>query len=269
MPDKVRSRAVILAAAAAAMATTVVAAPAATVAPLAESGGTISQITVSPDGETGQRWGAKVSDDGRFIAFMSDSPSIVADDDNHVGDVFLYDATTGLTKLISRTDAGVPANSWSMNPRLSANGKFIAFTSEATDLAGRVNTEWSARMVYRYSVTTGRIKLVSKTQSGKYPRYLSTGPAISETGRYITYTSKAPKIVAGDHNGRMDVFRYDAVLDETILVSQTLDGRQTNRASLAGAISGDGRYLGYSTFAPTWAPRTPPPPSPRSPTGMT
>ncbi len=250
MQDKVRSRAVVLAAAAAAMATTVVAAPAASGVPSAESTGTISQITGSPVAEPfTSNWGAKVSDDGRFVAYYSDSASIVPDDDNGVGDVFLYDATTGQTKLISRTNEGAPANRTSWFPEISANGKYVVFTSEATDLAGRVHTEWSSDMVYRYNVTTGRVELISKTQSGKFPRYFSRHPAISVTGRYITYTSRAPKIVAGDHNGRMDVLRYDAVLDETILVSQTLSGGQTNRASFDSVISANGRYVAYSTMA--------------------
>jgi hypothetical protein len=253
MHDKVRRAA--LAVVAAGMGA--IAAPANAIAPLVASDGTISQITVSPASETeangNGRYGAKVSDDGRFIAFWSYSPSIAADDDNGLGDVFLYDATTGLTKLISRTDAGEPANGGSSLPQLSANGQFIAFTSSATDLAGG-SSEGLGELVYRYNVTTGRIKLVSKSPSGGLPTTFASASGISATGRYVTYSTRAHNIVPGDHNRNVDVFRYDAVLDDTIKVSQTLGGQETNKFSYASAISGNGRFVAYSTQATNMGP---------------
>ena len=133
---------------------------------LVASGGTISQITISPAGETeangNGRYGAVASDDGRYVAFWSYSPSIVADDHNGLSDVFLYDATTGVTKLISRTDAGAPGNSGSSVAKISANGKYVVFNSSATDLAGGSN-EGLGELVYRYTVANGRVKLVSKS----------------------------------------------------------------------------------------------------------
>ena len=178
-------------------------APAGALAPLVPSDGTISQITVSPPGETegngNGRYGAKVSDDGRFVAFWSYAPSIATDDHNGVSDVFLYDATTGLTKLISRNNAGEPANGGSSLPQLSANGKFVDFTSWATDLADG-STEGLGELVHRYNVTTGRIKLVSKSPRNELPTLFASASGISATGRYITYGTRAHNIVPGDHN---------------------------------------------------------------------
>ncbi len=170
-----------------------------------------------------------------------------------MSDVFLYDATTGVTKLISRNNAGEPANGGSSLPQLSANGKFVAFTSWATDLADG-STEGLGELVYRYNVATGRIKLVSKSPSDQLPTLFASASGISATGRYITYSTRAHNIVPGDHNRAVDVFRYDAVLDETIKVSQTLGGQETDKFSYASAISGDGRFVAYSTKATNMGP---------------
>ncbi len=236
----------------------VLAAPAQALVP---SGGTLTQITHST-AEQAESWGnlrggGMVSNDGRYVLFETSSPGIVAGDDNGVTDVFLHDTTTGIVTLVSHTAAGGSANSHSSNPALSANGKFISFDSQATDLAGAPTTGFTESLVYRYSVATGRIKLVSKTPNGSLPASGAFHSVISATGRYIAYTSRAHNIVRGDHNSDGDVFRYDATTDQTIKISQTLDGLETDKASSAAAISGNGRYVAWRTIAATWAPPTP------------
>ena len=188
------------------------------------------------------------SDDGRYVDFWTYSPSIVADDHNGLSDVFLYDATTGVTKLISRTDAGAPGNSGSSVAKISANGKYVIFNSSATDLAGG-GLEGLSELVYRYTVASGRVKLASKSPQGALPTKAAVATAISANGRYIVYSTTAHNIVPGDHNKLNDVFRYDAVLGETILVSQTLGGLQTDKFSDGGPISGNGRFIAYATKA--------------------
>jgi Tol biopolymer transport system component len=234
-----------------------VAAPAQALAP---SGGTITQITVSPTNETegngNGRYGPVVSNDGRYVAFWTYSPSIVAGDDNGASDVFLYDTTTHLTTIVSHTASGRTANGGSSNPAISANGKYIAFQSPATDLAG---VEYGAdamvgEQIYRYSVATGRIKLVSKTPNGAIPASWATGTAISANGRYVAFSSRAHDIVPGDHNRTTDAFRYDVTTDSTIKVSQTLDGQETTKWSYASAISGNGQYVAWRTTATNMGP---------------
>ena len=233
----------------------VVAAPAQALAP---SGGTLTQITAST-AEQAEIWGnlrsgAVVSNDGRYVVFETSSPGIVVGDTNGRGDVFLHDTTTGVVTLVSRTATGGSANNNSSNPALSANGKFISFDSQATDLAGATTAGFTESLVYRYSVATGRIKLVSKTPNGSLPASGAFHSVISATGRYIAYTSRAHNIVRGDHNTDGDVFRYDATTDQTIKVSQTLDGLETDKSSSASAISGNGRYVAWRTIATNMGP---------------
>ena len=235
------------------------AAAAAPATALAPSGGTVAQITVSPAGETDGggmgRYDPGISNNGRYVVFWSYSPSIVAGDNNGTSDVFLYDATTGVTKLISRNAAGAPANGGSSLGVISANGKFIAFESSATDLD--VGAPQGSVLIYRYNVATGRIKVASKSHTGELPSNWSINANISSDGRYISYTSAAHDIVRGDHNKVADVFRYDAVADTTIKVSQTLTGGETNKSSNSGwqgGISGDGRYVVYTAAATNMGP---------------
>ena len=251
-----------IAAAVAAAGVTTIAAPSDALPALAPSGGTIVQITVSPADETDgvgmARWDPTVSDDGRYVSFTSYSPSIVPGDDNGTSDVFLYDATTGVTKLITRNAAGAPANDGSGNAVLSANGKFVAFSSQATDLPG-ATPEAVGGLVYRYNVATGRITLVSKAHDGGLPNQSVLVNTISSDGRYVTFTTGAHNILRGDHNERGDVFRYDAATNTTIKVSQTLTGGETNKDSTFGAISGNGRFVAYTTAATNMDPAGSPP----------
>ncbi len=78
--------------------------------------------------------------------------------------------------------------------------------------------------------------------------------AISATGRYVVYTSRAHNILPGDHNGVQDAFRYDSTTDTTIKVSKTLGGLETDKYSYAGAISGNGRYVAWTTKAENMGP---------------
>src|SRR4051812_37880790 len=180
-----------------------VAAPAQALAP---SGGSLTRITAAT-AEEGETWGnlrggAEVSNDGRYVVFESASPGLVAGDANGTSDIFLHDTTTGTVTLVSRNAAGGSANRSSAHPAISANGKFIAFDSHATDLDGATNAGISGSLIYRYSVTTGRSKLVSTSPNGALPTAWSTQPFISATGRYVAYSARAHNIVPGDHNSQ-------------------------------------------------------------------
>jgi hypothetical protein len=133
---------------------------------------------------------------------------------------------------------------------ISANGKFVAFMSAATDLVGGVVNPGDR--IYRYSVATGKITAVSKRPNGK--AVSGVFPAISADGRYITYNSYDQSLVTGDTNGTSDVFRYDATLNQTIRVSQTLSGQQTDKPSNSATVSGNGRYVAWATNARNMGP---------------
>jgi Tol biopolymer transport system component len=223
----------------------------------AGSGGTVRQVTDSPPEETeangNGRYGPQVSDDGRYVAFWSYSPSLAPDDDNGLSDVFLHDRKTGKTKLISRTPAGDVANGGSSLPQLSANGKYVAFISDASDLVTMRDVHRS--IVYRYSVATGEIELVSRAPSGKIPNRFAVVRGISGSGRYVAFDSPAVNLVADEPDDKIvDVYRYDARTGTTIKVTGTPDGGALNKGSNAAGISNDGRWVLYSTGATNLGP---------------
>lgn len=214
--------------------------------------GSVSQLTTSPEGESVQRAWPTISNDGRYVAYESTRAG--AGDDNGNPDVFLLDTTTGDELLISRSPEGAVGNDASYQPRISANGKFIAYASRATNLTPDSAGGGTYPLVFRYRIATNTTTLVSKSPSGVIATSDSMAPSISASGRYITYTSYAHNIVPGDHNKRADVFRYDAALDENTLVSQTISGDAPNRNSGPSFISPNGRYIAYATGAQNMGP---------------
>ena len=79
---------------------------------------------------------ASISADGRFVAFESFAENLIANDANNTTDVFVRDRKRRTTVRVSLTNAGAEGNSSSGYPFLSANGRFVAFQSEATNLVG-------------------------------------------------------------------------------------------------------------------------------------
>ncbi len=100
----------------------------------------ISTVRVSVDSGgsevNGDSYAASISDDGRYVAFVSDAPDLVADDTNLRTDVFVHDRQTGATTRVSVNLTGVEGNNNSNNPSISADGSSVAFVSDATNLVG-------------------------------------------------------------------------------------------------------------------------------------
>ena len=213
--------------------------------------GTVTQVTTSPAGQPTIRTSEGVSDNGRYVVF--DSQQVTAGDTNDGPDAFLTDTTTGTTIMISRAPDGSVGNHWSIDPEVSANGKFVVYSSFASNLTAD-SAGQTERQVFRYSIATGRNIRVSKSPRGELAKVFATGATISATGRYVAYMSYGHNIVPGDTNGRADVFRYDALLDETIKVSETLSGGETDRNSAYAVISPDAGYVAYATASQNMGP---------------
>ncbi len=204
---------------------------------------TISRVSVASDGTGGNNEsdGAAISADGRYIAFHSDADNLVPGDTNGASDVFLHDTTTGATTLISRHSEGSQGSYSSYGPAISADGRYIAYESEADNLVdGDFNGTWD---VFLSDTATGTTTLVSPGHDVSY------GPAISADGRYIAYSSLASNLVTGDTNGSEDVFVYDTTTATTTLISRHTDGTQGGGNSFGPAISADGRYIAYTSWA--------------------
>src|SRR5438093_412858 len=217
---------------------------------------TTERVSVASDGTTegnDASLGSALSADGRFVAFDSAATDLVAGDTNGVSDVFVHDRQTGTTERVSITSDGTQGNgksgllSFAFPPALSADGRFVAFVSFATNLvAGDTN---GATDVFVHDRQTGTTERVSVASDGTQGNAASAGAALSADGRFVAFHSTATNLVAGDTNGKTDVFVHDRQTGITERVSVASDGTQGNNASSYPALSADGRFVAFDSDA--------------------
>jgi len=188
-----------------------------------------------------------LSSDGRFSAFYSDASNLVAGDTNRARDVFVHDGQTGETARVSVDSSGAEANGDSFAPAISADGRYVAFSSSASNLVpGDTNGVDDIFVRDRQAGTTTR---VSVAPGGAEANGGSSTPSISSDGRYVAFLSDATNLVAADVNAQRDVFVFDRQAGTTVNASVDSSGVQANVESMTPALSGDGRFVAFSSFA--------------------
>ncbi|WP_328999088.1 hypothetical protein OHA18_32160 [Kribbella sp. NBC_00709] len=218
-------------------------------------GDSIELVSATPagiggDGESaaGTENGLAVSAHGRYVVFSSYASNLVAGDTNNQRDVFVRDVVTGRTALASGGAGGVPGNGESREPSISADGRYVAFNSSASNLV--VGDTNDSQDVFVRDLRTGRTTVASVGRTGRADGD-SWEPQISADGRHIAFTSSATNLVTGDTNATQDVFVRDLAVRRTERVSLTADGKQIDIFSSSPAISGDGRLVSFTTQALT------------------
>jgi Tol biopolymer transport system component len=145
-----------------------------------------------------------ISRDGRFVAFTSGAPNLVTGDTNFGPEIFVRDRELGLTERVSVGTGGVEANGQSFGAAISLGGRFVAFTSQATNLVrGDTNGVNDAFLRDRLASTTRR---VSVSSTGVQGNGISAASAVASDGRFVAFGSLATNLVPGDTNGVSDVF---------------------------------------------------------------
>jgi hypothetical protein len=190
-----------------------------------------------------------ISRGGRFVAFTSWANNLVAADTNGVADVFVRDRKLGTTRRMSETAAGVQANSDCTRPVISADGRFVAFSSKANNL---VPNDWNADWdVFVRDAITGTLECASLAQNGMTGNSMSgyDAPAISGDGRYVAFESFASNLVSGDTNSKLDVFVRNLRTGFTKRVSVDSAGIEADDPSLSPSISADGRFVAFQSYA--------------------
>jgi Tol biopolymer transport system component len=206
-------------------------------------GGTAECVSVASGGVPGPgaSFAPSISGDGRFVAFYSESSGLVAGDTNGCGDVFVRDRVNGTTERVSVSSAGVEgdAASGQDRPSISGDGRFVAFSSLATNLAPGVPD--GHLHVYVRDRLLGTTERVSVSSAGIQDDGASSAPSISYDGLEVAFMSDATNLVAGDTNGITDVFVRDLSAGTTVRVSVDSSGLQGDGASAFPSVSGDGR----------------------------
>lgn len=189
-----------------------------------------------------------LSSDGRYVAFESDARNLVALDTGGVTNVFVYDRQTGQTELISVGFHGEAANGLSQSAAISADGRYVAFESVATNLIERDSNE-NVRDIYVRDRQTGQTRLASVSTDGSQGGLPSYLPSISADGRYVAFESFATNLVANDLGDQCDVFVRDTQDNVTTLVSVSSAAVQGDGPSQRARIDAAGRYVVFESAA--------------------
>ncbi|HSL12510.1 MAG TPA: hypothetical protein VLA82_14480 [Actinomycetota bacterium] len=214
--------------------------------------GTTRIVSVRSNGAlgNGDSGYAAISANGRFVTFSSEASNLVKGDTNGVQDVFVHDRSIGTTTRVSVSTRGRQGNDHSNDQAISAKGRFVTFESDATNLVrGDANGYGD---VFVHDRETGRTTLVSVSSSGEQANAPAGGLApgtISADGARVVFASEATNLVPGDTNGAQDVFVHDRRTGTTRRVSVNSQGQQGDDRSSLGSISGNGRFVAFSSPA--------------------
>ena len=191
-----------------------------------------------------------ISADGRFVAFRSTANDLVPGDTNAKDDIFVRDLTTNTTTRVGLAIGGGQPDGFANSPSLSADGRFVAFSSQSTNLVSLDASIWYD--VYVCDRLTGVNELVNLSSAGVQSTHFDVRtPDISADGRFVVFTSQNETLVAGDTNDVDDVFVRDRSAGTTERVSVSTTGVESDQLSARPSISASGRYVAFVSLAST------------------
>ncbi|MBL8955254.1 MAG: PD40 domain-containing protein [Myxococcaceae bacterium] len=230
--------------------------------------GGLERVSLAEDG--GQSSGgvrdARLSADGRYVAFSSTGADVVAGDSNGREDVFLRDTCRGVTGCVPVTlrvslgEDGGEGDADARYPALSASGRWVAFVSSSTNLTALDTTP--VQRVYLRDTCLGApsgctpaLHRVSVRSDDGTPNGAAESPSVSADGRFVAFVSASPDLVPNDTATR-DVYLRDtcvgaaaACTPTTLRVSESLDGEGVNQPSAGGVVGPNGRFVVFITTA--------------------
>ncbi|GIW42989.1 MAG: hypothetical protein KatS3mg077_0271 [Candidatus Binatia bacterium] len=218
--------------------------------------GRMEAVTLTDLGATefrtanGPSAGPAISSDGCFVAFFSDANNLVQRDRNQSRDVFVRDRCTNTIERVSVSSDGTEANGPSQvelaTLAISGDGRFVAFTSRATNLDGDTGRQSQVFLRDRLTSTT---RLVSRNASGEIANAPALSPSLDRAGRFLVFQSAASNLVEQDSWRGEDVFVVDLSDGEVRLVSQPANGGVADGDSYAPSISADGSRVVFLSRA--------------------
>lgn len=206
-----------------------------------------ASVSLSGSDPNGQCLDTAISANGRYLAFYTSADNLVPGDSNGETDVFVRDRQTGVTERVSVSTSGSEGNDSSFGASISADGRFVAFSSKADNLVtGDTN---GATDTFVHDRLTGQTVRTSVDSSGVEADSKSQSASISGDGRRITFYSDARNLVAGDTNLQRDIFVHDLQTGSTVRASVSSLGVEGNGKSDNPCISGNGRYVAFNSRA--------------------
>lgn len=195
--------------------------------------------------------GVDVSADGRFVVFNSSANNLVSGDTNGVDDIFVRDRLTGVVSRVSVSSVGGESNLDSWHPSISSDGRFVAFSSIASNLVQGDSNGMGD--IFLHDRTLGLTTLLSKSTLGTSGSGRSFYPAISGDGSRVAFSSFASDLVFGDSNAKSDVFVWTKVTNDIVRASIRFDGGQSDGDSglylNSTSLTEDGDVVVFSSDA--------------------
>lgn len=209
----------------------------------------LRRVSVASDGRPGNGHSAEaaISADGWRVAFTSAADNLVTGDGNQQTDVFVHDLRHGSTLLVSRAPHGGSGHGRSGSAALSADGRHVAFVSQAGDLLPGHDSRHA--QVFVRDLQTGALELVSVAGDGRAGNRESGEPQLSADGRFVAFSSAAGNLIAGDSNGCSDVYVRDRWWQRSWRISVGRDGVQGQADSTQPALSADGARVVFVSAA--------------------
>ena len=212
------------------------------------------RITVATEASQGNSAGGStetkgISGDGSWVVFQSSATFGLESPYDIWPGVFVRDRTTGATELASVASDGTDGNGISVQPAISRDGRFVAFVSNSTNFVP--GDTYNSADVFVHDRATGATEIASVANDGSLGDSDSgvDNLGLSDDGRYVVFESYATNLVPGDTNGGPDVFVRDRQRGITERASLTSTGGQVSTRAFGCAISGDGRYVVFTSDA--------------------
>ena len=204
--------------------------------------------TTATDGEQADNHSltSDISADGRFVAFASLASNLVSGDTNVRTDIFVQDRDSGGITKITRGADGGEADGSSFDPRISDDGRYVAFYAEASNLTA--DSPNSSRRVYWHDRSTGRTRIASRGVNGPS----SGGDYISDMsgdGRYVVFYSFDNGLTPDDDSSDYDVYVRDLQRATTDMVTVDSAGQPVDAGGTVGQISNDGSLVAFGTYS--------------------
>lgn len=233
-------------------------------------------------------WASAISGDGRLVAFSSIATNLVHGDTNGYADIFVHDRETGRTERVSIGSDGTQPNGSSDAPAISRDGRFVAFQSQATNMGGPggatlpdihlhdrkegvrtyLGKGWKPSIsadggtvvwdtygeIKVWDRDTGAVSRADVDGEGVGSLGVARDASVSANGRFVAFHSTSALLDREDQDSDFDVFVHDRDTGETELVSISSEDEAGNSDSWQSAISGDGRFVAFWSYATNFVP---------------
>ena len=198
--------------------------------------------------------GPSISADGRFVAFDSDANNLSSEDNDAVSNIFVRDIQSATTTYVSRATGpgGTAGDGDSLSPSISADGRFVAFDSDADSLSATEDNNAFSNIFVR-DIQSGTTTYVSRATGpgGTAGDGSSVNASISADGRFVAFDSAAPNLSDEDDNTAQNIFVRDIQSGTTTYLSRasSQSGTAGDDSSFFASISADGRFVAFESDA--------------------